>query len=178
MSSPAEISLEMMKIAIPGILVIITAYVVLKNQSDANLEKVRLELRKTNASTFNPMRMQAYERYILFLERITLNHLITEYNRAESNALIFRHAMLETINQEFSHNVAQQIYVSPQAYTIIKVAKEELLQLIQEKSKLVDPKGPASELAKILIEAVQEKGQQPVDKAIAFIKSEVKLTFQ
>jgi hypothetical protein len=172
-----EVFLDILKWTIPGLLVVITTYIVLQNQANVNLEKVRLELRKSNASTFNPLKLQAYERYVLFLERISLAHLVSEYNRSGSNVLIFKLAMIETINQEFKHNSAQQIYISTQAYNMIKIAKEQMLQMIHIESHGLDPKAPSVELAEKLIAKVQEEGHQPSDKAIAFIKQEVSLNF-
>ncbi len=170
--------IEILKMILPAVLVLVATILILKNQNEVALENVRLELRKAQSNTFSPLKLQAYERFALFLERNSITNLIAEFNNPDISVFAFKHSMLQTIQNEFKHNVSQQIYISAQAYTIIKISKEETTQWIQQAAEGLDTKAPSTELATKLIELAKEKGYIPTDKALNFIKSEVSLYFQ
>ena len=61
--------------------VILTAYYLLKRETDREKLNLQLELRKSRQEYFLPNRVEAYQRSVLYLERINLNSLIYHLNR-------------------------------------------------------------------------------------------------
>lgn len=169
--------LEILKFVIPSLVVLAITYVIVNKVMEDHTSRLELEIRKQNASTLTPLKLQAYERMILFLERISPQNLINNYNDGTSTAKGLRHLMESSIYQEYNHNLSQQIYISNQAWKIIKVVKEEVIQLIHTTSERLDNDATGVELSKAIIDRMIAENNIPTQKAIDFLKAEINLYF-
>ncbi|MCX6250675.1 MAG: hypothetical protein NTX61_07985 [Bacteroidetes bacterium] len=125
-----------------------------------------------------PLRLQAYERIILFLERISPNTLIPRILRPEMNALQLRQALISTIREEFEYNLSQQLYISTRAWELVKNAKEEMVKSFNIAGAQVNDYAPSGELARIIFEkAMGEGNQQPLETAVEEVKKEIQKLF-
>lgn len=169
--------LEISKYILPSIVVFFTAYFLLKNQSDENLAKLRLELRQQSQNIVSPVKLQSYERLVLFLERISPQQLILSDNQPNISATALKFTMINHIQQEFNYNLSQQVYISNQAWNVIRVVKEQVIALINNCASELDEKATSTDLSKAIIEKLIANGEQPTQKAINFLKAEVGLYF-
>ncbi|MBS3913093.1 MAG: hypothetical protein KG003_01205 [Bacteroidetes bacterium] len=169
--------LDIIKYVLPAIVVFFTAYFILKNQSDENLSKLRLELRQQSQNQISPVKLQAYERLVLFLERISPQQLILSDNQPGISATALRFTMLGHIQQEFNYNLSQQVYISNQAWNVIRVVKEQVIALINNCASELPESATSTDLSRAIIERLMANGEQPTDKAINFLKAEVGLYF-
>ncbi len=164
--------LEILKYTIPGLLVFVTAYFLLKTYLDKQHQLKLLELQKDNKKASVPLKLQAYERLSLLCERSSLQNLTLRLKTRESTVSSLRLAMLIALQQEYEHNVTQQIYVSEQLWEILKLAREETVNIIEAVAEPLDPQAPADELAQRLIAFSQQSEKQPMDTALQAIKKE------
>ena len=118
-----------------------------------------------------PIRLQAYERMALFLERITPSKLLIRVKPTSSDESTYESLIVATIEQEFEHNLSQQIYVSDECWNIIVAAKNTTIQLIR-KAGLLEKTETADKLREVILTEMMEK-RAPSDAALAFIKKEV-----
>jgi hypothetical protein len=118
-----------------------------------------------------PIRLQAYERLTLFLERISPTKLLTRVNPISSNKEDYENLLVANIQQEFEHNFAQQIYVSDECWNIILAAKNATIQLIR-KANMLEKTDSANKLREVLLTELMDK-QAPSNAALSFIKQEV-----
>ncbi len=169
--------LDITKYVFPAIVVFFTAYFILKNQTDENLAKIRLELRQQSQNIISPVKLQAYERLVLFLERISPQQLILSDNQPGISATALRFTMLGHIQQEFNYNLSQQVYISNQAWNVIRVVKEQVIALINSCAAELPENATSTDLSRSIIERLMANGEQPTDKAINFLKAEVGLYF-
>lgn len=169
--------LDILKYVLPSVVVFFTAYFLLKNQSEENLAKLRMDMQRQNQSAITPIKLQAYERMTLFLERISPQQLILTLNQSGISAKLLKHQMINAVMQEYNYNLSQQIYISPQAWNVIKVVKEQVLALINQSAEKLPEHATSVDLSKAMIEQLMATGEQPTDKAIAFLKAEVGLFF-
>lgn len=140
-----------------------------------NEEIKREELKKAgNNQVTLPLRLQAYERLILLLERITPVQAINRALQPGMTASHFQLLLVQNIREEFEHNVAQQIYISPAGWTMIKSAKEEIIMLINTFASEIDAAENPTELAKYILEKWGQMDQNPVQLAIDQLKAEVR----
>src|SRR5450759_1750643 len=102
---------DILKITIPSLIVFLTAWVLLRNMIKNDQDKRRQELLLLNSRTVTPIKLQAYERIVLFLERISLELLLVRVSSPDMTAQQLHSAMLSTIRSEFEHNLSQQIYI-------------------------------------------------------------------
>ncbi|WP_298759397.1 hypothetical protein [uncultured Psychroserpens sp.] len=118
-----------------------------------------------------PMRLQAYERLSLFLERIKPSKLLVRVNPMSSNKEDYESLLIANIEQEFDHNLAQQIYVTDQCWSITSTAKNATIQMIR-KANLSEKIDSADKLREVLLTDMIDK-RSPSDAALSFIKEEV-----
>lgn len=169
--------MEILNIAIPAALVFLTAYLLL-DKMFKNEEKRRIfEFKKQNLSTITPVRLRAYERLALFLERTIPNSLVINVTEAGMNCMQLHAKLLESIRQEYSHNVSQQIYVSDDLWENIVAAKESLVQLVNTCAASCKPEAPATMLAEKVLQVYAASPSTPSEIALAKLKEEIRSSY-
>lgn len=99
-----------------------------------------------------PLRLQAYERLVLLAERISLPGLISRIGPLDVSAKEMQLLLLQTIRQEFDHNVSQQIYVSAEAWDAVRNLKEQNMLVINQVASFLPEEASASQLNKSLLD--------------------------
>ncbi len=163
---------DILKISIPGLLVLLTAWILLRNMIKNDQERRKHEIVLQNSRTVTPIKLQAYERIILFLERISLESLIVRVNKSEMTAAQLHSALLTTIRSEFEHNLSQQIYMSPNAWEVVRNARSGMIKLINSEAEKLPPNSTGMVLSKQLLEKLMELDKEPTRAAIDFVKAE------
>lgn len=107
-----------------------------------------------NANT--PLKLQAYERLILLADRISLPNLISRCNQPGLSVREMQSLLVQTIRQEFDHNITQQIYVSPEAWDAVRNLKEQNLLIINQVSSYLPESATGQDLNKSLLEMVMQ----------------------
>ncbi len=137
----------------------------------------RLEVRGKSIETVLPNRLQAYERMVLFLERMAPQNLLVRLNVNGMPAREFHQLLLSEIRNEYNHNVTQQVYVSESAWNLIKNAKEDLIVSINEAAGEMLPEATSLDLSKRIFEKSINKQVDPLNHALSELKKEVQQTF-
>ncbi len=130
----------------------------------------RFLLHKDTQKETLPVRLQAYERMVLFLERIALNSLVVRVGPKGQDKSNYENLLIKQIENEFEHNLSQQIYMSDECWNIIKAAKNATIQIIR--SAGMSSSETADKLREDILNQAMEK-QSPSATALAFIKKEV-----
>lgn len=169
--------LEILKYILPSVVVFLTAYYVLKHFMQIQMRKEAMEIRARQQNNTNPIRLQAYERMVLFLERITPQSLVMRVTKDGINAAQFHHELLSTIRAEFDHNLTQQIYISRGAWEAVRRAKEETIKIINVSASKIEGDAKAVELGKFILEMSMQVEKMPTQIAIDLLKEEVKTLF-
>lgn len=164
---------DILKITIPAMIVFLTAWVLLRNMIRNDQDKRRQELILQNSRTVTPIKLQAYERIVLFLERISLESLLVRVSSSDMTASQLHSAILNTIRSEFEHNLSQQIYMSQQAWEVVRNARSNMIKIINSEYEKMPKTATAMEFSKQLLETVMELEKEPTRVAIDFIKAEV-----
>lgn len=165
---------EILKYLLPSIVLYFIAKLIITALMK-NEEKKREDIKTAgNSQVTLPLRLQAYERLILLLERISPSQVINRVMQPGMTTYHFQLLLVQNIREEFEHNVAQQIYISTAGWTMIKSAKEEIIRLINATSSETDAGAGAGELAKIILERWSQMEQNPVQLAIDQLKAEVR----
>ena len=165
--------LEIVKYILPSLVVFATAYFVIKAFFKRDEQKRKQELFLNNQKEITPIRLQAYERLIIFLERIHPESLIVRENVAGMNNQQLQQKLIAVIRTEFEHNLSQQVYVSAELWKDIKSAKESILQLINSEGSQLLPTDSSLGLSKAVIESHMQIQNSQIEKTIAALKKEV-----
>jgi hypothetical protein len=130
----------------------------------------RFLLHKDSQKDTLPVRLQAYERMVLFLERIAINSLVVRVAPKGKNKSDYENLLIKQIETEFEHNLSQQIYMSDECWNIIKAAKNATIQIIRS-AGMSETDSP-DKLREDILNQTMEK-QSPSNTALAFVKKEV-----
>jgi hypothetical protein len=168
-----EYILDIIKIIIPALIVFLTAWILLRNMIRNDQDRRRQEIILQGARTVTPIKLQAYERIVLFLERISLESLLVRVSSPDMNVSQIQSALLTTIRSEFEHNLSQQIYMSPQAWEVVKNARSNTIKMINSEAEKMKGDAPGIELSRQLLTKVMELDKEPTRAAIDYIKGEV-----
>jgi hypothetical protein len=168
-----EILPDILKITIPALIVFFTAWLILDKTIKNDQDKRRQEIILQNSRTITPIKLQAYERIVLFLERISLESLIVRVSTSDMKATQLHSALLSTIRSEFEHNLSQQIYMSPQAWEVVRNARSSTIKIINTEAESMPVNAPAMVLSKQLLEKIMELDKEPTRVAIDYLKGEI-----
>ncbi|MCR9100796.1 MAG: hypothetical protein NXI25_12630 [bacterium] len=167
-----EILLEIIKLTIPGLLTFLAAYFVLKTYMENQQKLQHLKMQQEQQKSSLPLRLQAYERLSLFCERISLPNLLLRVRKPGMSNGELRVSLLLAVQQEYEHNITQQVYVSSQLWEIIKLARDESVNAISIIAEKTDTKSDGKELAAMLFNYVNQQEVMAVEKALLAIKKE------
>lgn len=162
---------------LPPLVVASTAYLLIKKflQREQNLKL--LDIKISNQKDTLPLRLQAYERMALYLERISPNHMLLNQYDPSLTVREFQRALIVMVRDEFEHNLAMQIYISPALWNIIRNTKEEVVRQINQSAAAINPEGPAHELSEHFFNEILANENFATQKALAVLKSEVAQLF-
>lgn len=172
-----DVVFEILKYALPSIFLLILCYMMLSNFMENEEKRRSYFLKKETQKSALPIRLQAYERLSLFLERITPDRLLVRLHSQNLNAKQYQAVLVETIRSEFEHNLSQQIYVSDEAWKLIVDAKSATVGIINNISNEFDTKAEGLELRKAILNKTLEMESFPTKRALRFLKAEVKRDF-
>lgn len=163
--------IEIVAYTIPSIITGGVAYFLFQAHFKDQQKTRRWLIQKDNQKIALPLRLQAYERMALFMERINPSQLMARINPVSNDKNDYENYIIAHIEQEFEHNIAQQIYISDQCWAVILTAKNATIQMIRAAAKN-EKVNNADELRTFVISELLEKNP-PSNTALAFIKNEV-----
>ena len=172
-----EIALEILKYILPASIVFIGVYFIMQNFLESEQQKRELLYKTDNLKLITPVKLQAYERVILYLERINLSNLVMRIYKNGMNAKTLQANMLQVIRQEYEHNMAQQLYISNGSWKLVKSAREETVKVINSCTDQLNDDASGVQLSQFILELVGKTSKLPTDVAIEALKNDVTRSF-
>lgn len=172
-----DIVLQIALILIPAGLVLATAVFMLKKIAERDVRNLNIEMKRDRQNHLLPLRLDAYQRLVLFCERINPNALVMRIHNPGLPALAFQQKLLAAIREEYDHNVAQQIFISTEAWDVVTRAKEETIKIINMAGKDCDGAAFADSLAQKIFEICGQLEELPTDIAVKGLKKELHTMF-
>ena len=182
----AHIIFKFILFALPSIALVVAVYIFTNKWYEIQKAKLKLGNIKSKNSGgvvtgekgsikkhFFPLQVDATQRMVLFLERISPNNLIMRLNNPGLPARAFQQKLLENIRSEYEHNLAQQIFISSEAWNITKQSKEEVVKIINMAGTKVNDTALANDLSRAVLEITAQLEKQPTDIAINYLKAEL-----
>lgn len=160
---------------LPSLIVAVSAFFIVKYFIENDQKKRVLELKFQSKNITTPVRLQAYERMALFLERIEPNQLLFRVNNPELTAAQMQTVLLSTIRSEYEHNMSQQIYISPEVWESIKRAKENVVNAINIAAGKLSPEAMAIDLDSAIFQITAT--ESPVAAAMKNLKKEIQTLY-
>ena len=167
--------IELLSYTLPAIITGFVAYYFFNLHTKNEEGRRRYLLNKDTQKDALPLRLQAFERMTLFLERINPGKLLIRLSPNSEDKNEYENLLISSIEQEFEHNLTQQIYMSDECWTVIVTAKNATIQMIR-RTNMSDRVDTANKLREVIMNDLMDK-QSPSAVALSYIKNEVKYLF-
>lgn len=164
--------IELLFSLLPAVVVGAIAFYFFQQHIENEERRRRFLLKRDLQKEALPLRLQAYERMSLFLERIAPSKLVLRVLPTSSTKEDYEALLIANIEQEFEHNLSQQIYVTEDCWSVIMAAKNATIQLIRRSTQL-EKTNSADKLREVILTELADK-QVPSTTALSFIKREVR----
>ena len=156
---------EVLILGLPLAGMLLITYFLLQHFFNKSLKENQKELLALKSKVTLPLKMQAYERAILFLERIDPSNMIIRAHKNGMTAAALHVELLKIIREEYTHNMSQQIYISPNSWKELIKGKEETIQLINTSINQINDNANGIELSAKIFERVTQNKVSPTEKA-------------
>jgi len=163
---------ELLFYCLPAAITGLVAYGILNRFSKNDENKRRFALLRQNRQDSLPLKLQAYERMTLFLERIDPAKLLIRVAPISDRKEDYANFVVAQIDQEFEHNLTQQIYMSDECWGIVVTAKNATVQLFRKYAAQPDVTDADNLRESVIKDSFDNPS--PSAAALAFIRSEVR----
>ena len=168
---------EILKYTLPALFVFLATYLVMSKMVKSEQLRLKAENVLNNQKYITPIRLQAYERMVLLLERISPQSLVMRTQRQNMTNQELQSSLLKTIRSEFEHNMAHQLYISDKAWEMVRMAKEDCIKFINQTALQTKPDDNSLQLCKLVLEKLLDRDLDPTTKAINYLKEEIRTLF-
>ena len=148
-----------------------------ENEQKRALLELRQRQQEEALKSINPIRLQAYERMALFLERISPNSLVMRSYKPGMDLRQLQQEMTSSIRLEWEHNLSQQVYLSSECWSRIRNAKDEMINLINATASRMAQDADPVGLAGAIFESVA-LSKVPTDEALECLRDEIQESFK
>ena len=143
------------------------------NQQKTQMLQMRVDEHREAVKLVTPIRLQAYERMALYLERISPESLVLRCYQPGMDTKLLQGVMTKTIRDEWEHNLSQQVYISSEAWQRIRQAKDEMMGVINSAAITIPEDADPTRLASAIF-ASTTAGQLPTATALEYLKQEMR----
>jgi hypothetical protein len=172
-----SIIMDILKYTLAGIGVVYVAFYLFKPYLDKTQTLQALELKKGLSAQTLPLRLQAYERLVLLVERVNPANLLIRLNGNSLSAAELNIIIVNEVRNEYQHNVTQQIYVSDRAWAVIKRVKEDTLAVVNSAVKALPEGANGLDLGRIILNHLGKLEDNPYDIAITLLRKDLEDLF-
>lgn len=157
---------------LPAVVVLLCAVAIMQRQSKAVEQILKQQWSLEAKRQTLPLRLQAYERMTLLMERISPEALLMRTSPGEASSGLYSQMLLEEISVEWNHNLSQQIYLSQDAWNAVRTARGQVAELIAACAGHVHADTPASELTRVILASLLELDTHPTRQALDILREE------
>ncbi|HMV14054.1 MAG: hypothetical protein IT275_00860 [Chitinophagales bacterium] len=174
--------LEILKYTVPSLVVFGGVYSIIKvfieNENKRRNQEINKSLLFEQRKVSLPLRLQAYERILVLLERIHPFSLLTRVYQPNMLVAELQLELIKSIRIEYEYNLSQQMYINDDAWQMVSTAKEETIKVINLFASKLPDDADGIELNKAIFNYYMQSDKDvPVQIAINYVKSDVKKLF-
>jgi hypothetical protein len=164
---------DILKYTVSGVGVVWIAFYMIKPYLDRSDKIQLLELRKAVSNQTLPLRLQAYERLVLFIERVNPSNLLIRLNGPAYSAAELQAIVANEIRNEYQHNITQQIYVSTRTWATVRRIKDDTLNMVNSVVRSLPENASGLDLSKAVLTHLSTLENDPYDGAVNVIRKDL-----
>lgn len=165
--------LDILKYLLGGIGTVSIAFYLIKPHLDKAERLHLLELKRAATNQTLPLRLQAYERIVLFIERINPANMLLRMGANAYTAAELQSMVIAEIRNEYQHNVTQQVYVSAKAWSVVRRVKDDTISIITSAIQGLPEDASGLELSRVVLKHLSTLEENPYDIATILIGKDI-----
>jgi hypothetical protein len=169
--------LDILKYTVSGLGVVWIAFYLIKPYLDRTENIQLLEFKKSVSNQTLPLRLQAYERIVLFIERVNPANMLLRLNDPSYSAAELHMLVIAELRNEYQHNVTQQIYVSSRAWGVVKRIKDDTLSIVNNAVKALPETASGLDLSKTILAHLSHLEDNPYEIGASLIRKDLEDLF-
>ncbi len=135
------------------------------------------ELNKESRASLLPLRLQAHERLIIFVERINPANLLIRLHQQGIGIKELQNLIVNDVKSEFQHNIAQQLYVNSSSWNVIRKLKDDTIGMINNAVQGLPETATGVDLSKKVLQHMATIAENPYDLTIDHLKKDIQGLF-
>ena len=164
-------------LAIGGSITVAFAWYLIRNEVQKYFQLKSFEARKEERSHLLPLRLQAHERMIVFIERINPANLFIRLQQQGISARELQGIILNEIRTEYQHNVTQQLYVNPVSWNVLRKLKEDTIAMLNNAVAGLPAEASGIDLSRKVLEHMASISENPYDLSLELIQKDIHQLF-
>jgi hypothetical protein len=175
MSDTLGAILEVAKYTLPALVVLGAAYLIVQKFLVNDTERKQLAIFGENTKQTIAMRLQAYERLAMLLERMETRNIVSRFYSSSATSQDLQLAVIQSIRSEFEYNLSQQIYVSKEVWQTVRSAVEQEIAMVNAMGSQLPAGASAKDLLNVLSNfALEQEQETPREIALLTVNAEAK----
>jgi hypothetical protein len=164
---------EIVQLLLPALLAIGAAALVFRQMLNREAVKEQYRMRLEALNHVLPLKVAAYERATLLLERIQPHELMARCEPKDKSAQGLKQLMMEEMNREYQHNTVQQLYITPQSWDALKQAMREVSRRCGETLEELPPRASGPQFAETLLQSLENQPLEALPQAQRMLKRDM-----
>lgn len=161
-----------------GIFIALMAvYYILKKDIQQFFDLKNIEINKESRVHLLPLRLQAHERLIIFIDRINPANLLVRLHQKGIDIGTLQAGILNEVRTEYQHNITQQLYVGSITWHVVRKLKDDTIAMINNAVQGLPADTNGIELSKAILQHMASIDENPYDLTIELIKKDIQKLF-
>ncbi|RZJ79982.1 MAG: hypothetical protein EOO47_09060 [Flavobacterium sp.] len=156
---------------------LIAVYYVLKNDIQQYLDFRKIRPNKEVNEQLLPVRIQAHERLLIFVDRISPANLLVRLHQQGIDMQSLQAGILNEIKTEYQHNITQQLYVTSETWNVVRKLKDDTLAMVTNAVKGMQKDASGVELSRTILQHMATLTEDPYQLTIELIKKDIQQLF-
>ncbi|QIL40184.1 hypothetical protein G7074_13465 [Pedobacter sp. HDW13] len=156
---------------------LMAVYYILKGDIQRFFNLKAIELNKETRAHLLPLRLQAHERLIIFVDRINPANLLVRLHQQGIDLATLQAGILSEIRAEYQHNITQQLYVDPITWGVVRKLKDDTIGMITNAVQGLQAGSNGIELSKAILQHMATIDENPYDLTLELIKKDINQLF-
>ena len=172
-----QVLVELLKYVLPAVLVLLGVKLMMDYHLKKDAGQQNHLLRAEVVRQHLPLKLSAYERALLYLERINPRQLLVMNPGNGKKAQDYYAELIQQIQTEYEHNIVQQVYISNHGWDGIVASRNEIIGLIKESMEGLPPDADGAFLMKKISDNFEERQDKNISNAVLILKADVHKIF-
>lgn len=156
---------------------LMAVYYILKGDIQRFFNLKTIELNKETRAHILPLRLQAHERLIIFVDRINPANLLVRLHQQGIDLATLQAGVLSEVRAEYQHNITQQLYVDPVTWGVVRKLKDDTIGMINNAVQGLPAGSNGIELSKAILQHMATIDENPYDLTLELIKKDIARLF-